>query len=137
MIWRCRTAAAKLSPSATTPPATPRRACGLRLGAGFGRGRERGRGEGSAGAASLQEATAPAEAEKAYAQARELAPDDLLLQYNSAALYALWGRSETALGFLGQAMRQDPEKVRSWLAADPMFDSLKATPGYESVVHGA
>src|SRR5690349_5255118 len=42
----------------TTPPATPRRACGFRFGAGFGRGRERGRGDGSAGAASLQEATA-------------------------------------------------------------------------------
>src|SRR3954462_7477774 len=46
----------------TTPPATPRRACGFRFGAGFGRGRgrgrERGRGEGSVGAASLQEATA-------------------------------------------------------------------------------
>ena len=78
-----------------------------------------------------------AEAEKAYAQARELEPDDLLLAYNSAALFALWDRVDDALGFLDQAIRQDPEKVRGWLRSDPMFESLKDLPRFVELLHGS
>jgi tetratricopeptide (TPR) repeat protein len=78
-----------------------------------------------------------AEAEKAYLRGRELAPADLLLQYNTAALYALWGRAEDSLQQLRAAIGQDPEKVRGWLAADPMFDSLKASPAYLELLQGS
>jgi tetratricopeptide (TPR) repeat protein len=77
------------------------------------------------------------EAEKAYEKGRELNPDDLLLHYNTAALYALWKRTDQALDYLGRALRIDPAKVRSWLMADPMFDSLKGLEAYETLVHGA
>jgi tetratricopeptide (TPR) repeat protein len=78
-----------------------------------------------------------AEAERAYERARALDADDLLLHYNTAALYALWGRTDQALDFLGRALRLDPAKVRSWLSADPMFDALKSLRAFEDLVHGA
>jgi Flp pilus assembly protein TadD len=77
-----------------------------------------------------------AEAERAYARARELRPDDLLLNYNAAALYALWDRPETALEALGRALSADPAKVRGWLASDPMFDRLKGRADFEALARG-
>jgi tetratricopeptide (TPR) repeat protein len=77
-----------------------------------------------------------AEAERAYGRARELNPDDLLLGYNMAALYALWGKPEPSLEALRRALNADPTKVRGWLAADPMFDSLRGRPEFEDLVHG-
>jgi Flp pilus assembly protein TadD len=66
-----------------------------------------------------------AEAERAYAAARELQPEDLLLNYNLSALYALWGKPGEALAALRKALAQDAAKVREWLQSDPMFDGLK------------
>ena len=43
-----------------------------------------------------------AEAERAYEKARTLQPEDLLLDYNTAALYALWGKSGESLAALAQ-----------------------------------
>ncbi|HVI97272.1 MAG TPA: tetratricopeptide repeat protein, partial [Anaeromyxobacter sp.] len=77
-----------------------------------------------------------AEAERAYARARELSPDDLLLNYNVAALYAVWARPSDALDALRRAIATDAAKVRGWLETDPMFDALKATADYDAVVHG-
>lgn len=75
-----------------------------------------------------------AEAEKAYAEARVLNADDLLLTYNLAALYALWKRPSDALVNLEKALAADAEKVKDWLAADPMFDSLRQDPKYQKLV---
>jgi tetratricopeptide (TPR) repeat protein len=69
-----------------------------------------------------------AEAERAYARAKELNPEDLLLNYNLAALYALWGKPEPSLDALRRALASDPTKVRGWLATDPMFDAMKGAP---------
>ncbi len=77
-----------------------------------------------------------AEAEKAYLRAREINADDLLLNYNTAALYALWGKRMEAKSLLAKAIAQDGVKVRGWLSSDPMFDTLKADPEYERLVHG-
>src|SRR6187401_3241707 len=66
-----------------------------------------------------------AEAERAYEKAREFNGDDLLLNYNLAALYALWGRRADAIVYLQRAVGIDKQKVSGWLASDPMFDSLK------------
>ena len=77
-----------------------------------------------------------AEAERSYARARELSPDDVLVNYNLAALLALWGRPADALGALRQALAVDPAKVRGWLATDPMFRSLQGTPEYEALARG-
>jgi Flp pilus assembly protein TadD len=74
------------------------------------------------------------EAERCYAKARELNPDDVLLNYNVAALYALWDRKPDALAALRKAMEKEPAKVRSWLAADPMFDAIKAAPEFEQLL---
>ncbi len=74
------------------------------------------------------------EAERCYGKARELTPDDLLLNYNVAALYALWGKPMLALPPLKLALEKDPAKVRAWLAADPMFDTLKTVPEFEQLV---
>src|SRR3712207_8862487 len=48
-----------------------------------------------------------AEAERAYEKARALNGEDLLLNYNLAALYALWGRSKDAVAFLQKALAAD------------------------------
>jgi Flp pilus assembly protein TadD len=73
------------------------------------------------------------EAERAYARARELSPDDVLLNYNVAALYALWEKPGDAMAALKRALDKDPAKVRSWIRADPMFDGLKGEPEFEQL----
>src|SRR2546421_94198 len=74
------------------------------------------------------------EAERCYAKARELSPDDVLLNYNVAALYSLWDRHPEALEALKKALEKDPQKVRSWIAADPMFDGLKGNAQFEQML---
>jgi Flp pilus assembly protein TadD len=74
-----------------------------------------------------------AEAERAYDKASELKKDDVLLTYNQAALYALWGRPADALVFLGRAVTADKDKVQAWLRTDPMFDSLKGQAEFEAL----
>jgi Flp pilus assembly protein TadD len=77
-----------------------------------------------------------AEAERAYGSARALQPEDLLLEYNTAALYALWGKPGESLAALRKAAATDPAKVRGWLQTDPMFDALKGTPEFEALARG-
>ena len=77
-----------------------------------------------------------AEAERAYARARELNAEDVLVNYNLAALMALWGRPAEALEALRRALAVDPAKVRGWLEADPMFGALKDHPEYEALARG-
>jgi Flp pilus assembly protein TadD len=72
-----------------------------------------------------------AEAERAYEKARSLNAEDLLLNYNLAALYALWSRPKDSVGYLKKAIAADRPKVQSWLSTDPMFDSLKSDPEFE------
>ncbi len=73
------------------------------------------------------------EAARAYSRAGELNHDDLLLNYNSAALYALWGKPKEAKGYLARAVSQDPAKVRGWLSSDEMFDTLQGDPEFEAM----
>lgn len=73
------------------------------------------------------------EAERAYARARALNPDDVLLNYNVAALYALWEKPGDALASLKRALEKDPARVRGWIRADPMFDRLKSEPEFEQL----
>ncbi len=75
-----------------------------------------------------------AEAERAYERAGALKVQDLLLDYNLAALYALWGRPNEALVALGRAIEQDAPKVRGWLATDPMFESLRGRPEFATLL---
>ena len=74
------------------------------------------------------------EAQRCYERARALSPDDVLLNYNVAALYALWDRPRDALEALKKAVEKDALKVRGWLASDPMFESLKGQPDFEQLV---
>ena len=77
-----------------------------------------------------------AEAERAYARGGALQPDDLLLNYNLSALYALWGKGPACLDALRKALAVDPAKVRGWLQTDPMFDALKGSPEFDELAHG-
>ena len=77
-----------------------------------------------------------AEAERAYERARAIQPEDLLLDYDTAALYALWGKPEQSLVALRRAMATDPAKVRGWLQSDPMFRSLEGNADFEALVKG-
>ena len=77
-----------------------------------------------------------AEAERAYARAKELSGDDLLLNYNLAALYALWEKPDQSLAALRRALAADAAKVRGWLASDPMFDALKERADFEELLRG-
>lgn len=75
-----------------------------------------------------------AESERAYGKARALKADDVLLHYNSAALYALWGRPTQALENLAAALASDPARVKGWLQADRMFESLEGLPEFEALL---
>ncbi|HSM94017.1 MAG TPA: tetratricopeptide repeat protein [Anaeromyxobacteraceae bacterium] len=75
-----------------------------------------------------------AESERAYARARAIRADDVLLHYNTAALYALWGRPSQALEHLALAVAADGPRVKEWLRADRMFEALEGLPGYEALV---
>ena len=74
------------------------------------------------------------EAERAYEAARALVPNDLMVLYNFAALYALWDKKPEALTYLRSALAQDAGKTKSWLANDPMFDGLKGTEEFEALL---
>lgn len=74
-----------------------------------------------------------AEAERAYEAAAALNADDLLLVYNQAALFALWGRPADAVAKLTKAIAADQATVRGWLRTDPMFDALKGLPEFEAL----
>ena len=74
-----------------------------------------------------------AEAERAYDKAKELKPDDLLLVYNLAALYAQWGRKADAIENLKLAVKVDRVKVTGWLKADPMFEALEGEAEFEAL----
>ena len=74
------------------------------------------------------------EAERCYERARKLNADDVLLNYNVAALYALWEKPRDALDALKKALDKDGLKVRSWLQADPMFEGLKGQAEFEQLV---
>ena len=75
-----------------------------------------------------------AEAERAYQKARALKVEDLLLDYNLAALYSLWDRIPEALEALARALAQDAAKVRSWLQSDPMFEGLRGRPEFDALL---
>lgn len=75
-----------------------------------------------------------AESERAYARARALRADDVLLHYNTAALYALWGRPSQALENLELALATDAARVKGWLRADRMFEALEGLPEFEALV---
>jgi Flp pilus assembly protein TadD len=75
-----------------------------------------------------------AEAERAYDKARALNADDLLLNYNRAALYALWDRPGEALEMLKKSLTLDRPKVLTWLSTDPMFDGLKGNPEFDRLL---
>jgi tetratricopeptide (TPR) repeat protein len=74
------------------------------------------------------------EAERAYLKAGELAPDELLVHYDLAALYAQWQRPDEALTRLGKALEKDAPRVKGWLATDSMFDSLKGHAAFEALL---
>ena len=78
-----------------------------------------------------------AEAERAYDRSAELSGDDLLLQYNRAALYALWNKPDRALEALRRAVSLDAARVREWLGSDPMFDALKGNEEFEEIATGS
>jgi Flp pilus assembly protein TadD len=75
-----------------------------------------------------------AESERAYGKARALKAEDVLLDYNTAALYALWGRPGPALESLRRALAADAPRVKGWLEADRMFEGLEGLPEYEALV---
>ena len=64
--------------------------------------------------------------------------DDLLLNYNLAALYALWGRRAGRARVPEEgAWRRTARRSPGWLATDPMFDALKGDPEFESLLLSA
>jgi Flp pilus assembly protein TadD len=77
-----------------------------------------------------------AEAERAYQKALALEPNDAVVNYDVASLYVQWGRSADALPALRRALEADREKVRSWLATDPVFEPLRGTDAFEELVAG-
>jgi Flp pilus assembly protein TadD len=77
-----------------------------------------------------------AEAERAYARARDLRPGDALPHYDLAALHAQWGRPADAVASLERAVALDREKVRTWLAGDPAFESLRGREDFEALRGG-
>jgi Flp pilus assembly protein TadD len=76
------------------------------------------------------------EAERAYEKARALRPDDAVVNYDLASLYAQWGRTADVLAPLRKALEIDREKVRSWLSSDPVFDPMRGSDAFDQLVAG-
>ena len=66
-----------------------------------------------------------AEAESALKKGIEIDAQDFASHYHLAALYTSWGRIEDALDRLEAAGAIDPEKTRTWLREDRVFDPLR------------
>ena len=58
------------------------------------------------------------------------------MNYDLASLYARWGRPSEALEPLRKALEVDREKVRSWLASDPVFDPMRGSDAFDQLVAG-
>jgi tetratricopeptide (TPR) repeat protein len=58
------------------------------------------------------------------------APDEVLLRYHLAALYAAWNRPEEAIRRVGEALELDRERVLEWLESDRAFDLFRADPEF-------
>ena len=76
------------------------------------------------------------EAERANEKARAMKPDDAVVNYDIASLYAQWGRSAEALAPLRKALEADRERVRGWLASDPVFDAMRGSDAFDQLVAG-
>ena len=77
-----------------------------------------------------------AESERAYANARELKADDILLHYNAAALYALWAPPEPgARGARGRhGRRTDREGEGLAPVGSGCSTRSEGLPEYEALV---
>src|SRR5690606_41110837 len=64
------------------------------------------------------------------------AADDPSLLYHHAALHALRGQGEKAVELLRKTVEQEPDRIRSWLRNDRMFDSLRGDEAYDALLHG-
>mgnify|MGYP001801077159 CR=1 FL=1 len=67
--------------------------------------------------------------------ALDVAPDDVLVGYLLAALYAAWEHDEDALEHLARVIQYEPEQVRAWTTADRTFDALRHDPRLQSILH--
>src|SRR5690606_28624129 len=76
------------------------------------------------------------EAEKSFSRCAEIAADDPSLLYHHAALHALRGQGEKAVELLRKAVAQEPDRIRSWLRNDRMFDSLRGDEAFDALLHG-
>ena len=74
-----------------------------------------------------------AEAERAFQEAAELAPGEVLAPYHLAALSAGWARPDDALALLARAAEMDKERVKEWSESDRMFDPLRADPRFSAI----
>src|SRR5207244_4307175 len=70
------------------------------------------------------------EAQRAFAQAQEVDPKEVLAPYHLAALFAAWERPEDAVRHIETALTLDPERVRVWVDNDRMFDALRGHPDF-------
>jgi adenylate cyclase len=76
------------------------------------------------------------EREQALERARRalaIDPDDVLVQYNLACVYALAGLSNEALDHLDIAV-QNGFRQRGWLENDSSLDSVRSDPRFEKIV---
>lgn len=74
------------------------------------------------------------EAERAYQRARAERPEDALVGYSLASLYALWGRREEVLLELQRVLALDRTRVLCWLRSDGAFEPLQDDPGFRALL---
>ncbi len=67
--------------------------------------------------------------------ALELSPDDPMMLYNCACLYALLGEGERAIDTIERAIAGGYESFR-WMEHDPDLDTIRDNPRYAALVQG-
>lgn len=75
-----------------------------------------------------------AEAETALKKALAIDGHDFSSHYHLAALYTSWGRTDDAFSHLESSASIDPERARSWLREDRVFDSLRSEERFLKLV---
>jgi adenylate cyclase len=90
-----------------------------------------------AGALALISEGEPERAQEWAERALWIDPEDFLVLYNVACVYARLGANDKALGLLERAMPRVHPEHRAWLQHDSDFESLRGDPRFEALLQAS
>jgi hypothetical protein len=68
-------------------------------------------------------------------KALELSPDDPIMMYYGACLYARLGEKKEAIRLIGDSINSGYENFE-WIKRDPDFENIRNEPGFIELIKG-